>query len=65
MAEPGKKVELRLSIAVSRKIRIATPLPGAVLKPKVVALTNENAVVATVSSVTLTSDCFKYSNVNE
>jgi hypothetical protein len=65
MAEPGKKVELRVSIAVSRKIRIATPLPGAVVNASVVALANVNAVVATVSSVTLTSACFKYSNVNE
>jgi len=65
MAEPGKKVELSVSLGVSRKIRIATPLAGAVLKDSVVALANVNAVVAAVSSVTLTSACFKYSNVNE
>jgi hypothetical protein len=65
MAEPGKKVELRVSIAVSRKIRIATPLAGAEENASVVALANVNAVVATELSVTLTSACFKYSNVNE
>ena len=65
MAEPGKNVALRSSIIVSRKIRIATPLAGAVLNDSVVALANVNAVVATELSVTLTSACFKYSNVNE
>ena len=48
MAEPGKNVELRVSITVSRKIRIATPLAGAVVNASVVALANVNAVVATV-----------------
>tara|TARA_B100001093_G_C26522087_1_gene882195 strand:+ start:549 stop:746 length:198 start_codon:yes stop_codon:yes gene_type:complete len=65
MAEPGKNVELRVSITVSRKIRIATPLAGADVNASVVALANVNAVVAVVSRVTLTSACFKYSNVNE
>ena len=37
MAEPGKNVELRVSIVVSRKIRIATPLAGAVVNASVAA----------------------------
>mgnify|MGYP005633085197 CR=1 FL=1 len=65
IAEPGKNVAFKLSLSVSRKIRMAAPLAGAVVNASVVALAKVNAVVATVLSVTLTSDCFKYSNVNE
>jgi len=65
MAEPGKNVAFNVLISVSRKIRMATPLAGAVLNESVVALANVNAVVAAVSSVTLTSPCLMYSNVNE
>ncbi len=55
IAEPGKNVALSRSIAVSLKIRIATPLAGADVNAIVVALANVNAVVAVVPSVTLTS----------
>jgi hypothetical protein len=65
IAEPGKNVALSVSISVLRKIRIATALAGAVVNDSVVALANVNAVVAAAASVTLTSACLMYSNVNE
>jgi|TARA_B100000085_G_scaffold279107_1_gene301895 hypothetical protein len=65
IAEPGENVAFKLSIAVSRKIRIATPLAGAVLKLRVVALARVNAVVTVPSREALTSACLIYSNVKE
>lgn len=65
IAEPGKKVALRESISVFRKIRIATPLAGAVVKLRVVALARVNAVVAVPLRVALTSASLMYSNVKE
>tara|TARA_A100001015_G_C14711503_1_gene602250 strand:- start:65 stop:313 length:249 start_codon:yes stop_codon:yes gene_type:complete len=63
IADPGKNVACCVLESVDLKIRIATPLPGALFIETVVALDSVKAVLSTPSRETLTSDVEIYGKV--